>query len=106
MVHNQQEWLLQTLVLDLQFQQDIAWDQDAEGISFGGSGSNTYTLAGGVNYQGGTSLTASGALTATLGEISTGYELFENTENFEVDFLLMGSGAGTKDQLFRQKQIK
>ena len=75
---------------------DIAWDQDAEGISFAGSGSNTYTLAGGVNYQGGTSLTASGALTATLGEISTGYELFENTENFEVDFILMGSGAGTK----------
>ena len=75
---------------------DIAWDQDAEGIIFGGSGSNTYTLAGGVNYQGGSSLTASGALTATLGEISTGYELFENTENFEVDFLLMGSGAGTK----------
>ena len=75
---------------------DVAWDQDAEGVAFGGSGSNTYTLTGGVNYQGGTSLTASGALTATLGEISTGYELFENTENFEVDFILMGSGAGTK----------
>ena len=76
---------------------DIAWDQDAEGIAYGGSGSNTYTLSGGVNYQGGTSLTASGALTASLGDISTGYELFENTENFEVDFLLMGSGAGTKE---------
>ena len=76
---------------------DIAWDQDAEGISYGGSGSNTYTLTGGVNYQGGTSLTATGALTATLGEISTGYELFENTENFDVDFILMGSGSGTKE---------
>ena len=75
---------------------DIAWDQNAEGISFAGSGSNTYTLSGGVNYQGGTSLTASGALTATLGEISTGYELFENTENFDIDFILMGSGSGTK----------
>ena len=78
---------------------DVAWDQDAEGISFAGSGSNTYTLAGGVNYQGGTSLTASGALTATLGEISTGYELFENTENFDVDFILMGSGSGTKSTI-------
>ena len=78
---------------------DIAWDQDAEGISFAGSGSNTYTLSGGVNYQGGTSLTASGALTATLGEISTGYELFENTENFEIDFILMGSGSGTKSSV-------
>ena len=76
---------------------DVAWDQDAEGVVFGGSGSNTYTLGGGVNYQGGTSLTATGALTASLGDISTGYELFENTENFEVDFILMGSGAGTKE---------
>ena len=30
---------------------DIAWDQNAEGISFAGSGSNTYSLSGGVNYQ-------------------------------------------------------
>ena len=76
---------------------DIGWDQDAEGISFAGSGSNTYTLSGGKNYDGGTDLSATGALTSTLGEISTGYELFENTENFEVDFILMGSGAGTKE---------
>ena len=76
---------------------DIAWDQDAEGISFAGSGSNTYTLGGGFNYDGTTNLSTSGALTATLGEVSTGYELFENTENFEVDFLLMGSGSGTKE---------
>ena len=75
---------------------DVAWDQNAEGVAFGGSGSNTYTLSGGVNYQGGTSITASGALTATLGEIAAGYQLFENTENFEIDFLLMGSGNGTK----------
>ena len=76
---------------------DIAWDQNAEGIAYGGSGSNTYTLSGGKNYDGGTDLEATGAFTATLGEISTGYELFENTENFEVDFILMGSGAGTKE---------
>ena len=75
---------------------DIAWDQDVEGIIFGASGSNTYTLGGGLNYDGTANLATSGALTATLGEVSTGYELFENTENFEVDFLLMGSGSGTK----------
>ena len=78
---------------------DVAWDQDAEGVAFGGSGSNTYTLSGGLNYDGTANLSTSGALTATLGEISTGYELFENTENFEVDFLLMGSGAGTKESV-------
>ena len=71
-------------------------DQDVEGIIFGASGSNTYTLGGGLNYDGTANLATSGALTATLGEVSTGYELFENTENFEVDFLLMGSGSGTK----------
>ena len=76
---------------------DIGWDQDAEGISFAGSGSNTYALDGGKNYDGGTDLSSGGALTSTLGEISSGYELFENTENFEVDFILMGSGAGTKE---------
>ena len=75
---------------------DIAWDQNVEGIIFGASGSNTYTLGGGLNYDGTANLATSGALTATLGEVSTGYELFENTENFEVDFLLMGSGSGTK----------
>ena len=75
---------------------DIAWDQNVEGIIFGASGSNTYTLGGGLNYDGTANLSTTGALTATLGEVSTGYELFENTENFEVDFLLMGSGSGTK----------
>ena len=43
--HNQQVSLLLTLVLDFTPATDIAWDQDAEGISFAGSGSNTYTLS-------------------------------------------------------------
>ena len=86
---------------------DIAWDQNAEGIAYGGSGSNTYTLGGGKNYDGGTDLEATGAFTATLGEISTGYELFENTENFEVDFILMGSDLVQElKKQFRLKQTK
>jgi len=76
---------------------DIGWDQPAENIIFGAVGSQTYTLSGGVNYSGTTSLTTSGSLTATLGELKDGYDLFENTENFKVDFLLMGSAAYEKE---------
>jgi hypothetical protein len=72
---------------------DVAWDQDAEGITFAASGASTNTLAGGKDYSGVASLDTAGSLTATLGELSDGYDLFENTENFKVDFLLMGSAA-------------
>ena len=78
-------------------QTDQAWDQNAQGIIFGASGSNTYSLSGGKNYDGGTDLTATGALTSTLGKLSEGYGLFENTEKHEVDFLLMGSANHTKE---------
>jgi len=39
---------------------------------------------------------SAGALTAGLSGLVSGYELFENTENYEVDFLLMGSAAYSK----------
>ena len=60
---------------------------------------NTLNAMKGANYDGGTDLENSGALTATLGEINAGFDLLENTENFEVDFLLMGSGSGTKETI-------
>ena len=72
-------------------QTDVAWDQDAQGISFAGSGVLTKTLTGGENYNGAATLTE-GAMTASLGEITAGYDLFENKEEFDIDFLLMGSG--------------
>ena len=68
----------------------MAWDQDAQGISFAGSGVLTKTLTGGENYNGAATLTA-GAMTASLGGITAGYDLFENKEEFDIDFLLMGS---------------
>ena len=71
-------------------QTDVAWDQDAQGISFAGSGVLTKTLTGGENYNGAATLTA-GAMTASLGGITAGYDLFENKEEFDIDFLLMGS---------------
>jgi len=76
---------------------DNGWDQAAENVIFGAAGSNTYTLAGGLNYDGGTNLNTAGALTATLAELKDGYDLFENTEEIKVDFLLMGSAGYAKE---------
>lgn len=71
---------------------DVAWNQEANGITFAASGASTNTLSGGLDYNGQAEITA-GSLTADLSELSDGYDLFENTENFKVDFLLMGSAA-------------
>jgi hypothetical protein len=75
---------------------DVGWDQEADGITFAACGSNTYILGGGKNYDGTSTLT-SGSLTATIGDLSSGYDLFENTDNFKVDFLLMGSANYAKE---------
>jgi hypothetical protein len=76
---------------------DIGWDQNAEGITFGAIGSQSLILQNGLDYNGQTGLTTTGALTATLAEISDGYDLFENTDNFQIDFLLMGSANYAKE---------
>jgi hypothetical protein len=76
---------------------DNGWDQPAENVIFGSAGSNTYTLAGGLNYNGQTGIGTTGALTATLAELKDGYDLFENTEDIKVDFLLMGSAGYAKE---------
>jgi len=77
---------------------NIGWNQDAEGITFGGLGSQNLTLGGGKNYSGISTVTSTNALNAGLGKLVSGYGLFENTENYEVDFLLMGSGAKSKNE--------
>jgi len=77
---------------------DTGWDQDAQNVIFAGSGSNTYTLSGGKNYSGKTDLTTSGALYSGLDDLISGYTIFENTEEVEVDFILMGSANYSKEQ--------
>ena len=76
---------------------DTGWDQNAQGITFAAAGSSTLTLGGGLNYDGGTDISSSGALTSTLAKLSSGYGLFENTDNYDVDFLLMGSANYSKE---------
>ena len=76
-------------------QADFGWDQEADGTIFGANGASNLILNNGKNYGGISTITTTGALTASISEISDGYSLFENTENFKVDFLIMGSAAYT-----------
>ncbi len=78
-------------------QADFGWDQDADGIIFGATGNQNLTLAGGKNYSGTTDPEASGSFTVTLAGLSAGYELFENTDTYQADFLIMGSGNYAKE---------
>lgn len=76
---------------------DVGWDQTADGgtggVIFAATGSSTNTLTGGKNYDGAADITTSGALTVSLAGLSSGYDLFENTDNYKIDFLLMGSAG-------------
>ena len=82
---------------------DSGWDQDAENVNFAGSGAFTATLAGGTNYAATdgtdtTDYTTSGSLHSGLDDIVSGLTKFENTEEYEVDFILMGSANYSKEQ--------
>ena len=70
---------------------DAGWDQNADGVKFGGCGVQTLTLGGGLNYGGKTDVSTAGALYSGLDDIISGLTRFENTEEYEVDFILMGS---------------
>ena len=73
------------------------WSQDAEGVIFGARGNLNEQLTGGKNYDGTDDITATGSLSAGLSGLVSGIDLFENTDNYEVDFILMGSAAYAKE---------
>ena len=85
------------LTADFDLNADSGWDQNAQGIVFGASGPLNLTLGGGLNYDGASDLTTTGSLQASVGDLSTGYDIFTNTEEYDADFLLMGSGAYAKE---------
>ena len=76
---------------------DVGWDQKAEGITFAATGNSNNTLTAGWNYDGAGNVANDGALTAGLSGLVSGYSLFENTERFDVDFILMGSAGYAKE---------
>ena len=82
---------------------DFGWDQnaveaDGTGVIYGAIGAQNYTLSGGKNYDGLATEEVEGAYYVTVGDLSTGYDLFKNKELYEVDFLLMGAGHHGKEE--------
>jgi len=87
---------------------DTGWDQNVENVVFAGVGNQVGTLGVGVattgdqlkgkNYGGKLDYTTTGALDSGIDDIITGLTLFENTEETDVDFILMGSANYTKEK--------
>ena len=78
-------------------QSDNGWDQDAEGIIFSATGQYNQIFANGLDYGGKVGVTSTGSLTSTISKLSTGYGIFENSDNYAVDFLIMGSANYEKE---------
>jgi len=77
---------------------DGGWDQKASDITFNAYGNQTLSLSGGKDYGGTTGITTTGGLLVNVGDLSSGYDLFENPDTFDIDFVLMGSGAHGKEE--------
>lgn len=72
------------------------WDQAANNINFAACGAIDNILANGANYNASTDISTTGSLTTDLGSIINGYSLFNNTDNYKVDFILMGAASYSK----------
>jgi len=77
---------------------DNSWDQNAEGITFAARGNFNEQFSAGTDYNGKTGIGQTGALESGLDGLVTGYGLFENTEQYDVDFILMGSAGYRKEE--------
>jgi hypothetical protein len=66
------------------------WNKDAQDKTYSALGNVTYTLGGGKDYS------ATGGMTAILGNLFTAYNLFSNADEIEVDYLIMGPGLQNK----------
>ncbi len=66
------------------------WNQDAQGVTFNAIGNVSFTLSSGQDYAG------NGAK-ATLGALNTAYDLFSNSDEIGVDYLICGPGLETKE---------
>jgi len=71
---------------------DGLWGLDAQGVTYSVVGNKTYDFGGGVDYS------TTGGMKAELSDLITSYNLFENKDEIEVDFLIMGPGCATKSQ--------
>ena len=68
------------------------WGQVALNNNFASLGSVSYSLKGGADYQ------VNGGMSADLSNLVTAYGLFDNKDEIDVDFLLMGPGLEVESQ--------
>jgi hypothetical protein len=77
---------------------DGGWDQKVASITFNCIGNGIRTLGFGSDYGGATGIGSTEGLEVSVGDLSSGYDLFENPDQFDIDYLLMGSGAHGKEE--------
>lgn len=65
---------------------DGLWNQPALNVTFSAAGNVVYTLLGGSDYS------AGGGMKPGLGDIINSYALFEDKNNIQADYLIMGPG--------------
>lgn len=80
------------------FTSNGSWNQEAQDVIFSCIGSFTGTLESGSDYNGMVGINSEGSLSSSISDLSNGYDIFEATENYKVDFLLMGSAAYEKTE--------
>ena len=69
---------------------DGLWGLEAQGVTYTAIGNVTYSLGGGVDYS------ANNGMSADLGDLVTSYGYFQNRDEIEVDYLIMGPGLGNE----------
>ena len=67
------------------------WSENAQGNAFSVVGNKKFTLTAGENYS------STGGFESTLGDVNNAYSLLKNETQYDVNFLIMGPGAGTKN---------
>jgi hypothetical protein len=81
---------------------DGVWNQNAQGINFNSIGAKSFTLGGvgaaattwtGVDYA---AVGTMGVMAATLGNLNTAYDLFNNEDDIQLDFLIGGPGLASE----------
>jgi len=69
------------------------WDQQTRNVKFDSIGNYQVVLESGKNYDGLSDIDLAGSLQVNVGDIAAGYNAFESSDDFSIDFLLMGSAA-------------
>ena len=69
---------------------DGLWNVNAQNRIYSALGNVTYNLSGGKDYG------DNGGMMATLGDLLNSYQLFSNSDETKVDYLIMGPGLNDK----------